>query len=446
MIPGTTTSRGAGTPTVYRKAALFAAAVFVGALHGAAPAAAQSAFGCSALESHSVLPSVEGKDGTFFRILPDLQSHQAMGDRSVAHIAKLSEALAARGITLVFLPVPGRAQVMAHQLPELAADLGYSPDIASTVHLEAVARLKAAGISVADPSAAMRKAALAGTQVFFPSDPRVTPQGAALMAQAVAEVLAEGPAQQLARTEFTTTSGADVTLSSTMRSSIQLACQEAVPDLRVPQLRTTGTRSDAAPAVVAVLGSDNTATPQLNLSGALSVESGLQAGVYGVAGGGAFAAISSYLTSADFQQAPPDVIVWEVPMSQSLALYGDQPMAELVAAAGGVSCSVDLALTQGNAGNEMIADLSGLDPDQDHILALDTGGAAAAQAQFHVTGADGYVRSRSIYRHPDQTLTGRFFLSLAGLEATGLSSVRITLPLAFGQTPHLRACPQEMLP
>ncbi|MFC6585185.1 alginate O-acetyltransferase AlgX-related protein [Sulfitobacter aestuariivivens] len=261
------------------------------------------------------------------------------------------------------------------------------------------------------------------------------------MAASIADILAQHPdTKDLARGQFLTQPVGAVTLPSVMRAQLQLACQDTLPTVAfaAETTRPDGPVSDSV-GVAAVIGTEFTGTAALNFSGYLSAASGLRVLGYGVAGGGAFAAMSSYLTSVDFRAAPPQVLVWEFPLWTSLANHGDQPMKELIAA-GGESCSRPLTLGPGSGPGRVVADLQGLDAGQDVTLALDTDGAFVSAVRFHFRGADDLVRPRSIYRHPDQLLTGRFYMPLSGLEATGLRSVEIEIPQPYGPQPSLTAC------
>ncbi|MFC6585186.1 alginate O-acetyltransferase AlgX-related protein [Sulfitobacter aestuariivivens] len=141
-------------------------------------AAAQSAYDCRALEVHGALPAIEGRDGVFFRIDPDMHAYQTLSDESIALIGELSRALRSRGTTLVLMPVPGRGHVLAHQLPAMAQHVGFDPDIATAVHRDVMQRLAGAGIAVADPRRALRQSALAGRMPFSPQTRARPPKAA----------------------------------------------------------------------------------------------------------------------------------------------------------------------------------------------------------------------------------------------------------------------------
>ncbi len=420
------------------------------ALLGAGSAQAQSAYACRALERHAALPAVEGKDGTFFAIRPELQAHHGMGDETIAHLAALKDALASRGTTLVLLPVPTRAQVMVHKLPPMAAHLGFHPDLSVAVHTDMLTRLNQAGLTVADPLSALRRAALGADQPYFATDPRPTTYGTRILAASVGKVLADHPdLNDATRGSYTSTKGAEVTLPSAMRAQLQTACETPLPPVTTASFGTarqsvatgsTGTAFGAAPGNrLVVLGTEITGTPELNLAGFLSEATGLEVLHYGVPRGGAYAAISSYLTSADFRASPPRVLVWELPVSAPMGDQGAQPMKELITAAGS-TCTSEIALTRTPSGDRLRADLSQMALTPGITLSLGTGGVGLSFVRFHFTGADGLVRSRSIYRHRDQILTGQFYLPLSGLNTTGVLGVEIEGHAAFGPQPRLLAC------
>lgn len=413
-------------------------------------ALAQSAYDCRRLETHAARPSVEGKGGTFFAIEPELQAHHGLADETVALLSSLNSALEARGTTLVLLPIPTRAQVLSHQLPVMAAYLGYDAALSTAVHIDMVGRLTAVGIAVADPLTDLRAAALSGTKPFFETDPRPTSAGARLLAKSVADALAQHPnLADVTRSNFSSTEGAGVTLPSSMRVQLQTACQSELPAV-IAQSFTTSREAEGAantlpglsPApsnTLVLLGAGTTATTALNLPGFISEATGIETLSYGVANGGAFAAISSYMTSADFQAAPPRVLVWEVPVSASMAANGDQPLRELVVAATN-TCPGNLSMMRTPEGDRLRVDLSHIQLSTNMTLRLDTGGAELAFVRFRFTDAAGLTRTRSIYRHPDQFLTGRFYLPFAGMETTGLSSVEIDGASAFGLQSRLSIC------
>ncbi len=69
---------------------------------------------------------------------------------------------------------------------------------------------------------------------------------------------------------------------------------------------------------------------------------------YAVQDGGAYGAMAAYLTSAEFLAARPAILVWENPVYYPLSDHGDQPMRELIAAAG-ADCRAGLPIARGQS-------------------------------------------------------------------------------------------------
>ena len=95
------------------------------------PVLADSAFGCKRLESNPTLPSVEGKDGFFFRIFADLRMQHPFTEEVTTLMGQLSDALKAHGTTLMYVPIPTKSVTLPTFLPEEAALFGFDETIAA---------------------------------------------------------------------------------------------------------------------------------------------------------------------------------------------------------------------------------------------------------------------------------------------------------------------------
>ena len=423
----------------------------------AGPAAAQSVYGCSDLAGRHRWASVEGAGGTFYRVDPDLMMTHPFSDDSVAGLAELSRVLAAQGTRLIYLPLPTKSLAMPEGLPPEARDLGYDVTLAATLYDDMLTRLAAAGVTAVNARAALRSTDAAAPS-FFATDPRLTPAGARRAAEAIAATLATLPgAADLPRTRFETRPAGIQRLPSAMRVALQRHCLIPLPEVETEVFATTRLDAGAATggntllatgpqARVALVGTDDAGDPAVNLAGFLSTATGLDVQSYAVTDGGAFAAISSYLTSRGFAEARPAVLVWANPVFESLADHGDQPLRELIAAAGD-SCRTALPAGPGPDPALMIADLSGLDPSLPAMLMIDTGGAPATSVTVEVRGAGLPARSRSVHRHKRQVPTGTFYLPLDGLWPEGAAmgtatTADIRLDTAFGLGARVTACPE----
>lgn len=412
---------------------------------------AQSVYACTDLDSGQSQQMIEGDGGVFYRVDPDMNLHQPFSDETVDQIALLSQALAARGTTLFYIPLPTKSLAMPDQLPQRATDYGFDPAMATTLYVEALGRLREKGVQTADVRRAMRVAADQPPS-FFATDYRITALGAKREAKAIADAMAQSASfADLPKNKFESRSAGPVTLQSTMRSALQRRCLIELPQVTTETFTTT--RVSAGPAVannavfgnrgdgarVTIVGTENDGDATANLAGFLSEFSGLDVAQYAVSGGGSFAAISSYLTSREFRDAPPTYLIWTNPVENNLAAVGDQPMRELITAAAD-NCRVALPLAAASTPNSVAADLSGLDPGQSYTLMVESEGSNATSARFDFRAADGLIRSKSIYRNPAQVKTGRFYMPMSGLWPTGVQSVDIQLDVPFGATARVTAC------
>lgn len=435
---------------------LAGAAAAAALLMAGAPALAESAYGCGDLGGRWHLASVEGRDGTFFRILPDLAMSHPLTDDSVAALADLSDVLAANGTRLVYVPLPTRAMALPGALPAEAADLGHDAALAASLYDDLITRLGERGIAAVDARAALVTAP-GEPPSFFPTDPRLTATGGERLAAAIGAAIAAADALAgIAPATFETRALGPVELQSDMRAILQRHCLSSLPPVvtegqSTTRISTTGGGAQAslmgggAAPRIALLAHADAGDPASHLAGFLAAAAGLDVQDYSVPdasvpGGGAFAAISAYLTSQNFRAARPAVLVWVNPIWESLAGTGDQPMRELIAAAG-PDCALNLPIGQGPEAGLLIADLSTLDPVAPGVIMVDTGETAAREMRFDFTGPDGTVRSRWVTRDPGQVATGRFYVPVDGLWPGGPRTVDIRIDGGFGLTARVAACP-----
>mgnify|MGYP001818048781 CR=1 FL=1 len=434
-ITGRTTMDAVTTKTLehLRVCAVGAAAAFGCLFTMTSQADAQSRFGCCGLEVAHV-PSVEGLDGFFFRVQPDLATFHAMTDQVIGSVAAISQALEARGTELIFVPLPTKAHVLPMKLGPEAEKYAYDADLAATIYEDQKARLSDAGVAVVDARRAFLGSEFA-EQMFFKTDPRMTNHGLRVLTEAIAEERADWPLAD----GFVTSEGEPLALASLAHDVLQRSCLSDLPFVETTAFETVAqggdTNLDAAPLVV-FAGPSEMTDPALNLAGFLSDVAGRRAGVIG--GETAFSALTAYVTSDAFRGSPPDVLIWAVPVWENLALGGDQPFREAVAAIEDV-CVADL--DKGLAGADRLrvalaeATFSAVD-----TLMLENSGAATDTAVFHFVGVNGEVRSRAVVRSGETVASGRFYMPLSGLWEAGVAYVDIETPLTGGALPVVALC------
>ena len=431
-----------------------------------APGAAMagpSAFGCANTE-FAPTPSIEGRDGVFYRVQSDLRLQHPMDAIIVDQLATLSRVLAEQGTTLIYASVPTKGQAMPGYLPPEATAYGYDPAMMQANYLDVISRLTAAGVAAPDLMSAML-AAGPDEKVFFASDFHWTPTGARLAAQAIGETIRSLPAYaEVTPVEFTSREGAAEIAFSGLRRELQTFCKETLPQAEARTWTTTRAVTEAtdasdifadsgttgadgsldifgtgtAEASLVLVGTSFSDSSINNFAGFLSEFAGIETVNYAITGGNQFGSMTSYLTSREFAENRPTFLVWENPIYNSLAQFGPLPMDELIAAAG-PAC--DIATGAKADGDTLSASFPpGQLKPADAVL-FDHGGEGARAATITLETAAGIRRSVTIERSDRLRATGRFFLRLEPYWSPDLTriAVRFDRPLREGSA--LTLCP-----
>ncbi len=410
-----------------------------------------SNFGCIGLQENGELSAIEGRDGVFYRINADLRMHHPFSDRTVERLADLSEALAANGTTLIFVPIPTKSVTMPGHLPDSAALYGFDLDIATHVHLDILQRLENSGVRVVDARAAMLETP-EGELPFFKADFHWSAAGARETARAIADTIRALPGYaEMTKSQFETTANGTSVAFSGMRRILQKSCLTTLPEAVSTTYETTqiqsldlgeggldlfGGGTDAIP--IALLGTSFSDSSINNFPGFLAEYSELEVINYAMTGGNQFGAMTSYLTSQEFEESPPQVLVWENPIYNNLAQYGDAPMRELIAAAGR-TCRIEMPIQV--EGASVTVDLTGYDLSAEDTIFIDTYRNIDARAEFAFSSSAGLERVKTIVRGERLDRTGRFYMPLSGLWDDGAATVRIDLEHPLSTAPAVYLCP-----
>lgn len=425
--------------------------LIVGLLFGTvAKAEGMSAYGCSGLEMASALPSVEGVNGVFYRVLADLRLRHPMEDAAIAQIAALSDALATAGTTLVYVAVPTKSQAMPEFLPSSASDYGFDSATATLVYDDILARLSAQGVLSPDILTALVKSS-PEEPPFFQADFHWTSNGARLAAVAIGDVIkAQSFYDEMPVSEYKTMATASTTAFSTMRRTLQAFCIDELPRVEAIDHQTDIVESadqdlsdifadDDDAVQIVLVGTSFSDAPLSNFAGYLSEYSGLDVVNYAVTGGNQFGAITSYLTSRDFAENPPRFLIWENPIYNNLAQFGLDPMEELVAAAG--KTCLDPLVVQRSGANSLTTDLSGLTLARTDVIRADLGQDGPREASFVLTTASGVTRTSVMQRSDRMLASGQFFKSLGSIWHSDLTSLTVTFDRPVSDRSSLTLCP-----
>lgn len=442
-----------------RCAALILAALLP--LAAQAEEAPASAFGCSNYEFGTSLPAVEGADGVFFRTFADLRLQHPMNDRVMEQMGRLSAALKAQGTTLVYVAIPPKSLVMPDLLPERAATYGFDLTIAEAVYDDILTRLAGESVIAPDIMRAMRAAPKDGEHPLFGADFHWSSVGARLAAETVGAAIKADPsyAELTPKTFVSSETGVKSAFSS-MRLGLQTFCIDSLPAVRTMTWETTetagegvldiglgapaegdtvdifGTGGGAAGPDIVLVGTSFSDSDENNFAGFLQEFTGLEVTNYSVTGGNQFGAITSYITSREFQDARPKFLIWENPIYNNLAGFGPAPMEELIAQAGG-SCGAALEATLD--GQTLSATLSA-EPKRHDMLEVDFGTDGARKAKITLTTTDGITRTASIERGDRLRATGRFAFWLEPYWMPGLTRIDVTFDRAPGAGSALSLC------
>lgn len=452
-------------------------------------AAAPSAFGCSEVEFSQALPAIEGKDGVFFRTYADLRLQHPLGEAVRAQMGRLSHALADRGTRLVYVAIPTKSQAMPGALPDRAQDYGYDAAIAQEVYDEVLTGLRANGIIAPDIMRALQGAGSGAESPMFAADFHWSASGARAAARAIgAAIRADASYGGLQPRSFESAPVGTTTAFSGTRRSWQGFCIDTLPrvettvwetvetappdvslelslessldrplDIGLPATPADGALdifadpSNGVGPDIVLVGTSFSDSDVNNFAGFLQQYTGLEVVNYAITGGDQFGAISSYLTSPEFQDAPPRFLIWENPIYNNLGQFGPGQIEELIAAAG-ASCSVDLGATV-TGPDSLSIDIAAVIADgsagRDASILIDFGAEGARAVDVTLETTSNILRQTRIERGDRLRPTGRFYLDLGGVWMPDLATLSVrfdrALPTGSGTRPGLYLCPSASL-
>jgi alginate biosynthesis protein AlgX len=389
-------------------------------------------------------PVYQGDDGWFFRMENDVTDFTLQAPQVVAMAGRLAAALEARGVRLVYVPIPTRAMTDAARLPAGLDDgLIYDGDLASDQFDALVSRLRAAGVTTADILSTI-EAGESG-DVHFARDTHWRPEGARLAARTVAVTIeAAGLLRGVPRVAFASTVADEVPLVSPMARALQDLCTDALDVETHPTWQTARTEvtaddllggdegSDAAP--VAVVGTSYTDIAAFNFVGFLSEATGVDVANYAISGGGTYTALLQWTHSPAIDGALPKVLVWENPVAYRMDAGGVVALRQIIPAVRG-----------GCRGTAVHSATLRVKPGEDATMSVPDGVSVSGHdAWLSITASDPRLRSFrlsletrdgdgedfAISRPPRMADTDRAFLELSDDLTAPLAAVTVAAPVS----------------
>jgi alginate biosynthesis protein AlgX len=386
---------------------------------------------CPASIIRSGTEYIQGSNGVFFRLFPDLDMYFPLDAQVATEVAKIAALLKAKGTELVMLPVPARGTVMGRHLANVPVETTYAfdPAIAAKSYTAYVNTLESVGVTTLDLMAVLMSRN-DGTDFFLPSDHHWNPSGAKAAAEALGKLLASrGIGSDLSGGEFRTASVGTRILPSTMRREIQVSCSQALPPNAIAVTETVQAAAIASAGTPDLFGDSSQTIPvvltgtsfsdvdEFNFAGMISQSTGLEVANFAISGGNQFASILSYVTSPDFEQNRPRILLWENPVYNNLGAEGEAPLIELMVAASG-ACSPDAAdALQGvGAAGKFEADIPPKwrqTPDNVYVR-VDVGDTSERTVEFETVSDNGDLATQTITRASRFKTNGVFFAKLSG--------------------------------
>lgn len=408
-----------------------------------------SAFGCARLDTLDPVPVVEGLDGMFFR-LTDLRMNHPLSDMSIDLMAAFSTALAERGTTLIYVPVPTKGLVMPDLLPPEAAAYGFDFEIATMMYQDFVDRLRAAGIETVDAQAPLL-GMVEPDYPFLRTDFHWSPSGARAAAEAVAEVIRAHPGYtDIARVPHVTDAIGPREIASAFRQSIQARCRDHIPRAVTEAFETQPAdgglssgggifAAEAGRSGIMLVGTSMSQTPEFNFDGFLAEAAELDLTNYAVTGGNQFGAMLGYMMSGDFASNPPHFLVWENPIYNNLGEFGGLAVREIIVAAVNDCVPLTTVITEGGV---LVAEGPPGPLTEGHFLRADVGLGGAYSAEFVLVTANG-IAQNAIDRTRRGDPTPLFYLDAGHFGQ--VDRIEVRFDRAVGASASVALCSDERI-
>ena len=394
---------------------------------------------------------VQGNDGWFFRTAADLTWRFYLGAEAQDYIRRLHTTLDEKGTRLVFAMVPPRGLVEYEHVPDSAA---YKPILTPSEGRELYDDfLKRVAATGAHAPNLLASASDLSVPFFFKRDHHWTPDGARQTAIAVArELRADDTLAGLDSFQIETQSTAAQELKGGMARVISRFCSDVIPAETFTAYETAQQASNAEDlglfddpsdgAEIVLLGTSFSDVRIFNFDGFLSEELGVTVANHAISGGGFANSPISYFSSKVFAEAPPDAIVWELPVYYDVSGSLLEFRQILAAAIGACAPDDAVAAASGDITEPLEAKI---DPAQQvsgigSYVYVSLDDATQTAVQIDVAYEDGDFESVPIDRSGRFDHEGKFFLEFSPDIAASVTGVRVSAETSHPIAADLRIC------
>ncbi len=260
---------------------------------------------------------VQGKGDWLFRSGNDLRTDFGTSPAGYRQFKRLRDTLKRKGIELMVVYQPTRGLVNREQLTA-QEKANFDFELAKRNYLQAVADLRKTGIWVTDLSPLFDEQDVA-TDYYFKADHHWTPAGAQRTAKLVAETLKQMPGfDEAPQKEYASKVVGLLGKSGTLHNTAANFCGTSYATQYVEHFETepvgeadsASLFGDEADPKIALVGTSNSG-PAYNFAGFLQQYSGAEVLNRSVSGGGFDSALLQYMSSQEFHEKPPKILIWE---------------------------------------------------------------------------------------------------------------------------------------
>ncbi|HSC84049.1 MAG TPA: alginate biosynthesis protein AlgX [Pseudomonas sp.] len=268
---------------------------------------------------------VQGQGDWLFRTRYDLRTDFGTSAEGFRQFKRLRDSLKARGIELMVVYQPTRGLVNREKLTaEEKASFNY--ELAKQNYLKTIADFRKTGIWVTDLSPLFDEQGK-DTDYYFKADHHWTPAGADRTAALVAETLKQIPGfSEIPKKEFESKVTGLLPKVGTLHKTAANFCGVSYATQYVDRYETVPVGEaggdslfgDESTPQIALVGTSNSG-PAYNFAGFLEQHSGAEVLNMSVSGGGFDSALLQYMSSKEFHEHPPKILIWEFATHYDLA-------------------------------------------------------------------------------------------------------------------------------
>ncbi|MES2818310.1 MAG: alginate O-acetyltransferase [Pseudomonadota bacterium] len=274
------------------------------------------------LEFFSTL--VPAKEDWLFRSEYDLRTDFGTTPAGYQQFKRLREALKQKGVELMVVYQPTRGLINREKLTDTER-ANFNFELAKRNYLEAIEQIRKTGIWITDLSPLFdEQQALA---YYFKGDHHWTPTGAERTAALVAQTLKQIPGfDEIPKQEFVSKRVGLLGKRGTLHNTASDFCGTSYATEYVDRYETEPVGESGGDDLfgegsvpeVALVGTSNSGAAY-NFSGFIEQHSGVEVLNRAVSGGGFDSAMLQYLSSKEFHENPPKVLIWEFATHYDLA-------------------------------------------------------------------------------------------------------------------------------